>query len=161
MLRGVQPLVIVTTLVGAAAVMVWRVRETRTPVTPAKLLMPPLGMSTGFCMFVAPQMRIPIAWGLCAFAAGALLFSYPLIHTSRLHVENGVVMMQRSRAFMIILVVLLILRLLLRGYVEQYVSMFQTGAIFFVLAFGMLLPWRVVMFLRYRALTRGRATPAG
>jgi membrane protein CcdC involved in cytochrome C biogenesis len=149
-------------LVGAALVMAWRVRETKTPVSAKKLLIPPAAMSTGFLMFLAPQMRVPWTWGLCAFAAGALLLSYPLIHTSRLARQGDVVVMQRSRAFLFIIAGLFVLRLALRQYVEQYVSLQQTAALFFVLAFGMLLPWRVTMYLRYRRLTPqpGRENPA-
>jgi membrane protein CcdC involved in cytochrome C biogenesis len=148
----VQTATLVGSLVGAAAVMAWRVRETQSPVTARKLLLPPLMMSTGFFMFVMPQMRVPLLWAACAFVAGALAFSYPLIHTSRLVRSGDVVLMQRSRAFLVIIVALFALRLLLRQYVEHYVSMTQTAALFFVLAFGMLLPWRVAMFARYRAL---------
>lgn len=147
-----QTSAIVGSLLGAALVVAWRIRETQTPVTAKKLLIPPLGMSTGFCMFLAPQMRVPWVWAACAFAAGALFFSYPLIHTSRLVREGDVVMMQRSRAFLIIILGLAVVRLALRQYVEQYVSIPQTAGLFFILAFGMLLPWRVVMFARYREL---------
>jgi membrane protein CcdC involved in cytochrome C biogenesis len=147
-----QTSAIVGSILGAALVVAWRIRETQTPVTARKLLIPPLGMSTGFCMFLAPQMRVPWAWAACAFAAGALLFSYPLIHTSRLVRDGDVIMMQRSRAFLLIILGLAAVRLALRQYVEQYVSIPQTAALFFILAFGMLLPWRVVMFARYRGL---------
>ncbi|MEO6910611.1 MAG: CcdC protein domain-containing protein, partial [Edaphobacter sp.] len=39
-------------LLGFAGVMVWRVREGRSAVTARKILIPPFGMATGFCMFV-------------------------------------------------------------------------------------------------------------
>ena len=139
-------------LVGAGLVIAWRVRETQTPVTATKLLAPPLGMSTGFFMFVAPQLRVPLVWALGAFAAGALVLSYPLIATSHLERQGDHVMMRRSRAFLGIILALALLRLALRQYVEQFVSVPQTAGLFFILAFGMLLPWRVVMFLRYRRL---------
>jgi membrane protein CcdC involved in cytochrome C biogenesis len=143
---------VVGSLVGAAVVLVWRVRETRSPVTPPKLLIPPLGMATGFSMFVMPQMRVPLLWGLAAFLAGALFLCPPLVRTSELKREGDTIWMRRSRAFLVILLALVALRLLLRAYVEQYVSTTQTAALFFLLAFGMLLPWRIVMLLRYRKL---------
>ncbi len=148
---------IVGSLVGGAVVLAWRVRETQTPVTAAKLLVPPFAMSTGFFMFLAPQMRVPWTWALCAFAAGALLFAYPLIHTSTMVRQGDVILMRRSKAFVFILVGLLAIRLAARQYVEQYVSMTQTAALFFILAFGMLLPWRVAMFASYRVLRRAGA----
>ena len=145
---------VVMSLVGGAVIVAWRVRETQTPVTAKKLLIPPLAMSTGFFMFLAPQMRIPLSWAACAFAAGALLFSYPLIHTSRMVRHGDVILMKRSRAFLVILLGLFAVRLLARQYVEHYVSITQTGALFFILAFGMLLPWRLAMFASYRGLQR-------
>lgn len=149
------PSTLLATLVGGAAVMVWRIRETQRPVTAAKLLIPPLGMTTGFCMFVVPETRVPVAWGLAAFAVGALFLSYPLVHTSALWRSGEVILLKRSRAFLVILLALLAVRLAARRYVEQYVDAIQTGSLFFLLAYGMLLPWRVVMYLRYRALVRG------
>lgn len=154
-----QPSTIVGSLVGATLVMAWRIRETQTPVTAKKLLVPPLAMSTGFCMFLAPPMRVPWTWAALAFAAGALLFSYPLIRTSRIVQMGDAILMQRSRAFLFIIAALFAIRLALRSYVERYVSMTQTAALFFVLAFGMLLPWRLMMFASYRAL-RGPAARA-
>jgi membrane protein CcdC involved in cytochrome C biogenesis len=147
-----QPAAIVGSLVGAAVILVWRIRETRSPVTARKIVIPPMGMSTGFAMFLLPEMRVPLLWALGALAAGALLLSPALIHTSELTREGDSILMRRSKAFLWILLGLVALRLALRAYVEQYVSTRQTAALFFLLAFGMLLPWRVAMLLRYRRL---------
>jgi membrane protein CcdC involved in cytochrome C biogenesis len=149
---------LVGSLVGAGVVLVWRIRETKRPVTAPKILIPPLGMATGFCMFIVPEMRVPVLWGLAAFAAGAVFLSHPLIRTSSLTREGDAIMMRRSRAFLGILLGLVALRLLLRAYVERYVSAPQTAALFFLLAFGMLLPWRITMLLRYRKLVASRPT---
>jgi membrane protein CcdC involved in cytochrome C biogenesis len=148
---------VVGSLIGAAVVLIWRIRETKRPVTAPKILVPPLGMATGFSMFIVPEMRVPVLWGLAAFAAGAIFLSQPLIHTSSLTREGNTIMMRRSRAFLGIILALVALRLLLRAYVEQYVSTTQTAALFFLLAFGMLLPWRVTMYLRYRKLVAQRS----
>lgn len=145
-------IVVVTSLVGAAAVTAWRVRETTRPVTARKIIIPPLGMATGFSMFVVPQLRIPFTWTLCAFAIGAVFLSYPLIKSSKLIQQGDVVMLRRSPAFLWILLALVVVRLAARNYVEQYVSSLQTGTLFFVLAFGMIVTWRVVMFREYRKL---------
>ena len=45
-------------------------------------------------------------------------------------------------------------RLALRGYVEDLLSPQQTAAVFFVLAFGMILRWRVAMWREFRRLQR-------
>jgi membrane protein CcdC involved in cytochrome C biogenesis len=155
-------IVVVTSLAGAAAVTAWRVRETTRPVTARKIIIPPLGMATGFSMFAVPQLRIPLTWTLCAFAIGVLVFSYPLIKSSKLIQHGDVVMLRRSPAFLWILLGLVVVRLAARNYVEQYVSPLQTGTLFFVLAFGMIVTWRVVMFLEYRKLrTLMAAAPPG
>jgi membrane protein CcdC involved in cytochrome C biogenesis len=49
-------------------------------------------------------------------------------------------------------------RLVLRAYVERFVTPVQTGGIFFILAFGMVARWRVAMLRSYLRLRRA---PAG
>ncbi|MNJ02792.1 hypothetical protein D3C73_1628740 [compost metagenome] len=44
------------------------------------------------------------------------------------------------------------MRLALHEYVESWITLYQTGAVFFVLAFGMLLPWRIAMYVKFRKL---------
>jgi membrane protein CcdC involved in cytochrome C biogenesis len=149
---GMNPALIATSVLGAGAVLAWRLRETRRPVTARKIIIPPLGMSTGFGMFLYEPTRIPLGWAASAVAIGALLLSYPLIRTSRLTRQGDVVMLQRSKAFLWILLGLVAIRLLARGYVQQFVNPMQTGSIFFLLAYGMIVPWRVLMFRQYRAL---------
>ena len=144
---------LVASLFGAFAVLIWRIRETTRPVTVRAIVIPPLGMATGFSMFVYPPARIPISWALCAFALGALVFSVPLVRSSKLTRDGDAVMLRRSRAFLWILLGLVATRFALRAYVERYVSPLQTGSIFFVLAFGMIATWRVLMFREYRRLT--------
>lgn len=140
-------------LIGLAAVLMWRVREARGPVSLKKIVIPPLGMATGFSMFFVPAFRIPWSWGLAAFLAGAVVLAYPLLRTSRLVRDGDVVLMQRSSAFFTVILALAAIRLAARGYFDQFLTVQQTGALFFVLAFGMILRWRLRMFLEYRAVT--------
>lgn len=141
----------------ALLAIVVRTRAGSRPITPAKIVMPPLGMSTGFLMFVVPACRIPLLWAVIALAAGLLCLSYPLIRSSQLEFKDGAVYMKRSKAFAFVLLGLLALRIALHSYIEQFVSIPQTGALFFLLAFGMLLPWRASMLMQYRRLTAPRA----
>jgi membrane protein CcdC involved in cytochrome C biogenesis len=140
------------TIFMALTVIAVRLRATRKPVSVKKIIMPPIGMATGFLMFLFPFMRIPFLWGVLAFLAGVLFFSYPLIRTSRFYANNGQIYLQRSRAFIFILLGLLAIRLVLHGYIEEWVTIPQTGALFFLLAFGMLLPWRLAMYIQYMRL---------
>jgi membrane protein CcdC involved in cytochrome C biogenesis len=146
---------LIASIVGAAAVMVWRVRETRTPVSTRKIVIPPLGMATGFSMFILPMFRVPWTWAAVAFLLGAIVLSYPLLRTTKLVRRGEIVVMQRSHAFFAVIILLAGIRLGARSYFDKMLSVQQTAGLFFVLAFGIILRWRAHMLLQYRALTLG------
>jgi membrane protein CcdC involved in cytochrome C biogenesis len=143
----------VAALAGAVAVFVWRIQEGRSAVTLRKIVIPPLGMATGFCMFVVPLFRVPLIWALGAFLLGAVVLAYPLLATSRLERDGDQIMMKRSGAFFGVVIALAAIRLAAHTYLDQLISVEQTAALFFVLAFGMILRWRMSMLFEYRALT--------
>jgi membrane protein CcdC involved in cytochrome C biogenesis len=140
-------------LLGLLAVLAWRIREARGAVSIRKIVIPPLGMATGFCMFIVPAFRVPLAWAGIALLTGAVALAYPLLLTSRLVRQGDVVMMQRSNAFFTVILGLAAIRLLARGYLDTVLSAQQTGALFYLLAFGMIVRWRTRMYLEYRKLT--------
>jgi membrane protein CcdC involved in cytochrome C biogenesis len=157
---------IAAAVLGFLGVMAWRVQEGRSAVTARKILIPPMGMATGFSMFVAPPFRVPWMWALVAFAIGALLLAYPLVRTSRLAWDGDTVMMRRSPVFFIVVIVLAVVRFAAKQYFDRLMSLEQTAGLFFILAFGMILCWRVSMYLEYRNLITGRRSeqelePAG
>lgn len=139
-------------VIGTIGILAWRMRETRTAVTERSIILPPLAMSTGFAMFAVPVFRVPAWWAVLAFVAGAALFAVPLARSSRLFRQGDVVLLQRSRAFLAILLGLAAVRFALRGWIDQYVSAEQTAALLFVLAFGMILRWRIGMLRAFRRL---------
>ena len=141
------------TLAGLAGVLTWRVREGRTAVTAKKILIPPMGMATGFCMFIVPAFRVPLEWAAAAFLLGALALAYPLLLTSTLERRGDAIMMKRSGAFFSVVIALAAIRYIARGYFDSMLSIQQTGGLFFILAFGMILRWRMSMFRKYRELT--------
>lgn len=63
----------VGSVLGLVGVLAWRIREGRTAVTVRKIIIPPLGMATGFSMFFVPQFRVPLLWAAVAFLIGAIL----------------------------------------------------------------------------------------
>jgi membrane protein CcdC involved in cytochrome C biogenesis len=140
-------------LVGGAVVIFWRIRETRSAVTLKKILIPPAGMATGFSMFAVPAFHIPLTWALIAFATGATLFAWPLLATTKLYRQGAVIMMKRSPAFLVVIVLLFAVRFLADGYFDRFLTVPQTAGTFFTLAFGMILAWRGSIFLSYRKLT--------
>jgi membrane protein CcdC involved in cytochrome C biogenesis len=140
-------------VLGLFGVMVWRLREGRRPVTRKPIVMPPLGMATGFCMFLVPAFRMHWSWALAAFLTGACVLSLPLIHASKLVLDGERVMMQRSKFFFVVVLVLAAVRYFARDRIGHLISLEQTAGLFFILAFGMILAWRTSMYLEYRRLT--------
>lgn len=140
-------------LAGSSAVLLWRLRETRRPVTPRAILLPPVAMSTGFSMFVLPDFRPTWQWALGAFLAGAFLLSVPLIRSTELTLRDGVVWVKRSRTFLAILIGLVAIRLALRNSVSQVLPATETAGVFFILAFGMIVRWRTWMWGEYQRIT--------
>jgi membrane protein CcdC involved in cytochrome C biogenesis len=146
---------IVVSLAGLVAVTTWRLREVRSAVSLRKIVIPPLGMATGFSMFFVPAFRIPWAWAGAAFLIGAVVLAYPLLLTTRLIRQDDAIMMKRSSAFLAVLFVLAAIRFLARGYFDTLLTVQQSAGLFFILAFGMIVRWRAKMLIDFRALTAG------
>jgi membrane protein CcdC involved in cytochrome C biogenesis len=145
---------------GAVVIIMWRLREARTAVSLRKIIIPPLGMATGFSMFVDPAFRVPWSWAAIAFLIGALALAWPLLLTTRLELQGETVRMKRSSAFLAVILVLAAIRLLARGYFDKLLTAQQTAGIFFILAFGMILIWRAKMLVDFRRLTAYPGTSA-
>ncbi|MFD1775988.1 CcdC family protein [Paenibacillus rhizophilus] len=139
-------------LLMALMVIFIRLKASDRPVTIRKILIPPLGMSTGFMMFVVPEVRVPLWWALAAFLAGWFIFAYPLMKTTTFHEKEGLIYAKRSKSFILVLLGLLLVRTLLHEFIDRYISIPQSGGLFFILAFGMIVHWRVFMLKRYRSL---------
>jgi len=144
---------IFVSLAGLAGVTTWRLREIRSAVSLKKIVIPPLGMATGFCMFFVAAFRIPWSWAALAFFIGAVALAYPLLLTTRLVRQGDSVMMQRSSAFLAVLFILAAIRFLARGYFDTFLTAQQTAGLFFILAFGMILRWRAKLLIDFRRLT--------
>lgn len=148
--------VMISVLAGITLIIL-RIRAGKQPTSLRKIIIPPLGMATGFMMFAFSATHIPWLWGLSAFGTGMLIFSFPLIVTTRLERVESDIYVRRSKAFIFIMVTLFVIRLSLHGIVVQYMSIPQTGAIFYLLAFGMIIPWRLAMVSDYIRLQKAEA----
>ena len=145
---------------GAVVIIIWRLRETRTAVSMRKIIIPPLGMATGFSMFLDPAFRVPLSWAAIAFLIGAVALAWPLLLTTRLEVQGDTVRMKRSSAFLAVILVLAAIRFFARGYFDTILSAQQTAGVFFILAFGMIVIWRAKMLVDFRRLTAAPETSA-
>jgi membrane protein CcdC involved in cytochrome C biogenesis len=147
-----RTLALLMPVAGGMVIVAWRYRETSRPITARRIILPPVAMSTGFSMFLVPAFRVSWLQGISAFLVGAAVFFYPLARSSRLTRDGDAIMLRRSPGFLLILLGLLALRIALHSVVGEYVTPRQTGALFFVLAFGMIVRWRWAMLREFRVL---------
>lgn len=146
---------VITTLgavfMGVFAIFV-RSRSAKKPASIKKILLPPLFMSTGALMFIFPFFRVPPAQIAEALAAG-IIFSVVLIWTSKFEEKEGEIYLKQSKAFAYILVGLLLVRLIAKVILSSTIDIGELAGMFWILAFGMIIPWRLAMFLQFRKLT--------
>ncbi|WNS77276.1 cytochrome c biogenesis protein CcdC [Bacillus sp. DTU_2020_1000418_1_SI_GHA_SEK_038] len=130
-----------------------RMKAAKKPASAKKIILPPIFMSTGALMFIFPYFRVTALEILEALLVG-MLFSILLIKTSKFEIRDNQIYLKRSKAFLLILIGLLILRIAGKLVLSSYIDLGQLGGMFWILAFGMIVPWRVAMYLNYRKLQR-------
>lgn len=137
---------------GTLALVV-RSKAANRPVTIKKIVLPPLFMSTGALMFIFKEFRVPPVQILEAVIVG-MLFSIILIKTTNFEFRNEDVFMKRSKAFVFILLGLLIIRLVAKLVLSSTIDIGELGGMFWILAFGMIVPWRIAMLIKFNKLTK-------
>ncbi len=142
---------IASTVVGlimATTMIIVRARASKRPTNAARILLPPLFMSTGAFMFVVPIFRVSFSQVAEALIVG-MVFSIFLIKSTSFTFEKGNIYLTPSKYFVVILVGLLIVRIILKLAISSSISIGETSGMFFLLAFGMIATWRLVMFTKY------------
>ena len=134
----------------AVGVMFIRLKAAKKPATLKKIILPPLFMSTGAMMYIFPEFRLTPTEMLEAIGVG-LFFSIFLIKTSKFEIREQEIYLKRSKAFVFILIGLLVVRIVFRTYLSQSVDLGQLSGMFFLLAFAMIVSWRIAM---YRSFTK-------
>ena len=137
-------------LMGIFAIFV-RSRSAKKPASTKKILLPPLFMSTGALMFIFPFFRVSPPQIAEALAAG-ILFSIVLIWTSKFEVKDGEIYLKQSKAFLFILIGLLLVRLAAKVILSSTIDIGELGGMFWILAFGMIIPWRTAMYMQFRKI---------
>lgn len=102
-------------------------------------------------MFIFEEFRVPPLQVLEALAVG-MLFSIILIKTTNFQRRDGDIYMKRSKAFLFILFGLLIVRLIGKLMLSNTIDVGELGGMFWILAFGMIVPWRIGMLIKYNRL---------
>ncbi|WP_420038599.1 CcdC family protein [Parageobacillus thermoglucosidasius] len=130
-----------------------RMKASKKPTNAKKIILPPIFMSTGALMFIDPVFRVTKGELIEAVVLG-LFFSIFLIKTSKFEIKNGAIYLKRSKAFIFILVGLLAIRIGLKSYLGRTIDYRQLSGMFYLLAFSMIVPWRIAMYVMYKKLER-------
>ncbi len=148
-------MIIISSVIAAAmaiSVMIVRIKSSDKPASPKKIILPPIFMSTGALMFLFPIFRVTGEEFLEAITLG-LIFSIFLIKTSKFEIKNNEIYLKRSKAFVFILIGLLVIRIAMKSILSTTIDYGALSGMFWILAFGMIVPWRIAMFLSYRKLS--------
>ncbi|CAI8807634.1 MULTISPECIES: CcdC family protein [Bacillus] len=137
----------------AVGMMFLRLKSAKKPVTLKKIILPPIFMSTGACMYFLPEFRLTSSEILEAVIVG-LFFSIFLIKTSKFEIRGKDIFLIPSKAFIFILVGLLAVRLGMKEYLSQSIDLGQLSGMFFLLAFAMIVSWRIGMYRSFMKLQR-------
>ena len=156
MFEWISPeLMLIVTSIGAVGMgilaMFVRSKSAKKPASAKKIILPPLFMSTGALMFIFPFFRVAPLQIIEALLVG-MLFSTVLIWTSKFEVRDGDIYLKRSKAFVFILIGLLLVRLIGKVILSATIDIGELGGMFWILAFGMIVPWRLAMFLQFKKL---------
>lgn len=130
-----------------------RAKSAKKPANVKKILLPPLFMSTGALMFIFPFFRVTGREIIEALLVG-IIFSSVLIWTSRFERRDGDIYLKQSKAFIFILIGLLIVRLVGKLLLSASIDVGQLSGMFWLLAFGMIVPWRIAMYLQFKKLQK-------
>ncbi|HJV45554.1 MAG TPA: cytochrome c biogenesis protein CcdC [Bacillota bacterium] len=133
----------------AGLVIIIRLKKSKEPTSMKKIILPPLFMSTGFSMFFYPTMQVHLLYAIESLIIGMVL-SIPLILTSNFEVKGREIFLKRSKSFIFILLGLFILRTIVKVYIGEQISYYETAGLFYILAVGMIFPWRLAMLYKYK-----------
>ena len=159
-LKSIEDTLFMIASIGAIVmgilVIVIRQKASKTPLTMKKILIPPVAMSTGALMFVFPYFRLSSIHILESVLIG-LLFSLVIIWTTKYEVKADDLYVRTTKAFPIILMSLLIIRIALKYIFSLSTTPGEIGGMFFLLAFVMILLWRLSMLIKLMKFKKQQA----
>ncbi|MGD6942325.1 CcdC family protein [Cytobacillus gottheilii] len=146
---------VVVSSIGAVLMAIFamfiRMKSAEKPASARKIILPPLFMSTGALMFIFPVFRVTPIEMLEAILVG-MLFSILLIKTSKFEIKENDIYLIRSKAFIFILIGLLVIRIAAKSILSASIDVGQLGGMFWILAFAMIVPWRIAMYINFKKL---------
>jgi membrane protein CcdC involved in cytochrome C biogenesis len=141
-------------IIAIAALVLWR--RTRSMYRPIRgsgirLLIPLLFMLPGVTLLLNPNVNEP-AWAFGAAFALGIMFSIPLIWTTNYEVRaDNLIYAQKNWGFIAVFLGIVIIRFALRQELSD-IDPKGIMALFMMVAFGYIIPWRVVSFIKFRRL---------
>lgn len=132
-------------------VTVMRMRAHLRPINAKRIIIPPFAMSTGALMFIFEPFRIAPMQILEVFLLGAV-FSIFLIWKTQFEVRAQQIFLKKSKAFIVILFGLLAVRIVMKLVLQDTLDIGELAGMFFLLAFSMIICWRVAMLIKYQKL---------
>lgn len=146
---------VIITSIGAICMAIFamfiRMKAAKKPATAKKIILPPIFMSTGALMFIFPYFRVTPLEIAEAVIVG-ILFSILLIKTSKFEIRDKDIYLKRSKAFLYILIGLLVVRMAGKLILSSTIDYGQLSGMFWILAFGMIVPWRIAMYMNFKKL---------
>lgn len=143
----------IVAVVMALVVISIRLRSAKKPATAKKIILPPIFMSTGALMFLHPMFQVTLSQFFEALIVG-MFFSIFLIKTSNFEIRDNEIYLKRSKAFAFILIGLLIIRIIMKTYLSNTIDVGELSGMFWILAFGMIVPWRIAMYRSFQKVQK-------
>nr|WP_263313384.1 CcdC protein domain-containing protein [Mammaliicoccus sp. Marseille-Q6498] len=141
---------VIAALMGLVVIVI-RMKAQNYPTNARKIVLPPFFMATGALMYVVPYFRLNGEEILEAVLVG-IFFSLFLIFTSNFEIKGSEIYMKRSKLFPVILISLLIIRSVGKFFLSNSIDPGQLAGMFFLLAFSMIVPWRIAMYIKFKKL---------
>ncbi len=148
----------IAAVIMALGVFAIRMKASKKPATLKKIILPPIFMSTGALMYVFEPFRLTGIEMIEAVLLG-MFFSIFLIMTSRFEIKDEQIYIKRSKAFVFVLLGLIVVRTLLKFILSSSIDIGEIGGMFFLIAFSMIVPWRLSMYYQYKKLERNLVKP--
>ncbi|WP_419875160.1 CcdC family protein [Candidatus Pristimantibacillus sp. PTI5] len=148
-------------IVFIAALVLWR--RTRSMYRPIRgngirLLVPLLFMLPALSLIFNSNVHEP-AWAFGAAFGLGILFSLPLIWTTNYEVrEDNLVYAKKNWGFVAVFIGIVFLRFALRQELSDIDPQGKT-ALFLLVAFGYIIPWRTVSFIKFRRVVNQSYSP--
>jgi len=122
----------------------------------SRLLYPMLYMLPGVFLLLNEQVHAPYYEWIVSAVLG-LLLSIPLIWTTSYEVrEDNQIYAKKNMGFIFAFLAVLAIRFTLRSYLSM-IDPQTLAALFMVVAFSYIIPWRIVSYLKFRRMLRMRA----